>query len=206
MRRSRALTTAVGLAMLAAAGAVVAQTPVAPPAPAQPAAPTQPPAAPTPEVPPADLSELLPAEPAPEIAPEPAEAPAREPVAEAEPEVKVPLKRTRYGVAILQALDKVTAETIRFEAPVGQPIRYKSLVFTVRACELTAPDEPAPDAIAYLTIDSQPQARPGRPTPPPRQAFRGWMYAASPGLNPLEHPVYDAWLVSCRAAAPESGG
>lgn len=205
MRRSRALTTAFGFAALAAAGAVVAQTPVAPPAPAQPAAPAQPPAAPTPEVPPADLSELLPAEPAPEVEPEPAK---REPVAEAEPEpeVKVPLKRTRYGVAILQALDKVTAETIRFEAPVGQPIRYKSLVFTVRACELTAPDEPAPDAIAYLTIDSQPQARPGRPTPPPRQAFRGWMYAASPGLNPLEHPVYDAWLVSCRAAAPESGG
>lgn len=205
MRRSRALTTAFGFAALAAAGAVVAQTPVAPPAPAQPAAPAQPPAAPTPEVPPADLSELLPAEPAPEVEPERAK---REPVAEAEPEpeVKVPLKRTRYGVAILQALDKVTAETIRFEAPVGQPIRYKSLVFTVRACELTAPDEPAPDAIAYLTIDSQPQARPGRPTPPPRQAFRGWMYAASPGLNPLEHPVYDAWLVSCRAAAPESGG
>ena len=205
MRRSRALTTAFGFAVLAAAGAVVAQTPVAPPAPAQPAAPAQPPAAPTPQVPPADLSELLPAEPAPEVEPEPAK---REPVAEAEPEpeVKVPLKRTRYGVAILQALDKVTAETIRFEAPVGQPIRYKSLVFTVRACELTAPDEPAPDAIAYLTIDSQPQARPGRPTPPPRQAFRGWMYAASPGLNPLEHPVYDAWLVSCRAAAPESGG
>ena len=205
MRRSRALTTAFGFAALAAAGAVVAQTPVAPPAPAQPAAPAQPPAAPTPEVPPADLSELLPAEPAPEVEPEPAK---REPVAEAEPEpeVKVPLKRTRYGVAILQALDKVTAETIRFEAPVGQPIRYKSLVFTVRACELTAPDEPAPDAIAYLTIVSQPQARPGRPTPPPRQAFRGWMYAASPGLNPLEHPVYDAWLVSCRAAAPESGG
>jgi hypothetical protein len=205
MRRSRALTTAFGFAALAAAGAVVAQTPVAPPAPAQPAAPAQPPAAPTPEVPPADLSELLPAEPAPEVEPERAK---REPAAEAEPEpeVKVPLKRTRYGVAILQALDKVTAETIRFEAPVGQPIRYKSLVFTVRACELTAPDEPAPDAIAYLTIDSQPQARPGRPTPPPRQAFRGWMYAASPGLNPLEHPVYDAWLVSCRAAAPESGG
>ncbi|MEW6018931.1 MAG: DUF2155 domain-containing protein [Pseudomonadota bacterium] len=205
MRRSRALTTAFGFAALAAAGAVVAQTPVAPPAPAQPAAPAQPPAAPTPEVPPADLSELLPAEPAPEVEPDRAK---RGPAAEAEPEpeVKVPLKRTRYGVAILQALDKVTAETIRFEAPVGQPIRYKSLVFTVRACELTAPDEPAPDAIAYLTIDSQPQARPGRPTPPPRQAFRGWMYAASPGLNPLEHPVYDAWLVSCRAAAPESGG
>ncbi|HQT54535.1 MAG TPA: DUF2155 domain-containing protein, partial [Phenylobacterium sp.] len=25
---------------------------------------------------------------------------------------------------------------------------------------------------------------------------------SSPGLNPLQHPVYDAWLITCRAAAP----
>jgi len=37
---------------------------------------------------------------------------------------------------------------------------------------------------------------------PPKQAFKGWMYASSPGLNPLEHPVYDAWLIACRTAAP----
>ncbi len=125
---------------------------------------------------------------------------------EAPEEPKPPMKRARYDVAILQALDKVTAETIRFEAPVGQPIRYKSLVFTVRACELSAPDEPAPDAMAYLTIDSQPKAVPGRPTPPARQVFRGWTYAASPGLNPVEHPVYDAWLITCRAASPGKAG
>ena len=129
------------------------------------------------------------------------------PQAPEEPEEpKPPMKRARYDVAILQALDKVTAETIRFEAPVGQPIRYKSLVFTVRACELSAPDEPTPDAVAYLTIDSQPKPVQGRPTPPARQVFRGWMYAASPGLNPVEHPVYDAWLITCRAASPVRGG
>ena len=201
MRRSRALTTAFGFAALAAAGAVVAQTPVAPPAPAQPAAPAQPPAAPTPEVPPADLSELLPAEPAPEVEPEPAK---REPVAEAEPEpeVKVPLKRTRYGVAILQALDKVTTETMRFEVPIGQPIRYKTLIFTVRACETAAADEVAPESAAYVVVDTQPKAQAGRAAPPGRQIYKGWMYASSPGLNPLQHPVYDAWLIACKQSIP----
>jgi hypothetical protein len=114
----------------------------------------------------------------------------------------VPVRRARYDVAVIEALDKVTAESLRFEAAVGRPVRYKSLVFTVKACERSAPDEPFDDSIAYLTVDSQPRPAPGRPALAPRQAFKGWMYASSPGLHPLEHPVYDAWLITCRAAAP----
>ncbi len=60
----------------------------------------------------------------------------------------------------------------------------------------------SPDSAAYLTVDSQPKAAPGRSAPAARQVFRGWMFASSPGLNPLQHPVYDAWLISCRASAP----
>ncbi|HEX4710357.1 DUF2155 domain-containing protein [Phenylobacterium sp.] len=114
----------------------------------------------------------------------------------------VPERRARYDVAVLEALDKVTAESLRFEAAVGRPIRYKSLIFTVKACERSASDEPIDDSIAYLTVDSQPRPAPGKPPLSPRQTFKGWMYASSPGLHPLEHPVYDAWLITCRAAAP----
>jgi hypothetical protein len=116
----------------------------------------------------------------------------------------VPLRRARYDVAVIEALDKVTAESLRFEAAVGRPIRYKSLVFTVKACERSTPEEPIDDSIAYVTVDSQPRPAPGRPALAPRQTFKGWMYASSPGLHPLEHPVYDAWLITCRAAAPPS--
>jgi hypothetical protein len=116
-----------------------------------------------------------------------------------------PQRRPRYDVAIIQALDKVTAETLRFEAAVGHPVRYKTLIFTVRACEHSAPDEPVEDAAAYVEVISQPRAEPGRAVLPPKQAFKGWMYADSPGLNPLQHPVYDAWLISCRAAVPVIG-
>ena len=141
----------------------------------------------------------------PPIAVEKAEpAPEEEKAAEAEktePEPP-PAKRIRHNVAILQALDKITAETLRFEAQVGKPVRYKNLVFTVRACERATPEEPMEDSIAYLVIESQPRAAPGRSTPPARTAFRGWMYASSPGLNPLEHPVYDAWVITCRAPVP----
>ena len=113
-------------------------------------------------------------------------------------------RRTRQDIAILQALDKVTAETVRFEARVGQPVRYKTLVITVRACEQSADDEPQSDSMVYLNVESQPRAAPGKPTPAPREVFRGWMYASSPSLSALEHPVYDAWLITCRASRPES--
>ena len=116
--------------------------------------------------------------------------------------VEAPLRRDRYDIAVLQALDKVTAETLRFEARVNTPVRWKGLVFTVRACERSAADEPIEDAIVHLTIDAQPRPQPGRPTPAPKQAFKGWMFAASPGLNPVEHATYDAWAISCRASAP----
>ncbi len=130
-----------------------------------------------------------------EVAPAP-------PLAAVPKTVGTPARRGRYDVAVIEALDKVTAESLRFEAAVGRPIRYKSLVFTVKACERSSPEEAIDDSIAYVTVDSQPRPQPGKPALAPRQTFKGWMYASSPGLHPLEHPVYDAWLITCRAAAP----
>ena len=102
----------------------------------------------------------------------------------------------------MQVLDKVTAETLRFEAPVGRPIRYKTLVMTVKACETRDPDAPQPRPSAYLVIDSQPVAVPGHTPPPAKRVFAGWMFANGPALHPIQHPIYDAWLISCSAAAP----
>jgi hypothetical protein len=113
-----------------------------------------------------------------------------------------PMKRPRYQAAVLQALDKVTADTLRFEVPINKPVRYKSLIFVVRACETTAPDEGFTDAASYVEIDSQPIPPDGKPPPPARQVFRGWMFANGPGVHPFEHPVYDAWLIACKTDAP----
>jgi hypothetical protein len=108
----------------------------------------------------------------------------------------------RSPAAVIQALDKVTAETMRFAAPVGKPIRYKNLVFVVKACETTGLGGASPQASAYVVIDSAPLSSGGDTPPPPREVFKGWMFANSPGLNPFQHPIYDAWLISCMAAAP----
>ena len=115
------------------------------------------------------------------------------------PPPPVPL---RSPAAVIQALDKVTAETMRFAVPVGKPIRYKNLVFVVKACETTGLGGTSPQASAYVVIDSAPLSSGGDVPPAPREVFKGWMFANSPGLHPFQHPIYDAWLISCMAASP----
>lgn len=118
--------------------------------------------------------------------------------AEARPELpQGPPAPVRANSAILRILDKVTAETFRFDAPIGRKVRYKSLIFMVKECETRDPNAPLPRPAAYVVVDSQPTAPPGQPTPPSREIFRGWMFAQAPGLHLFEHPVYDAWLDSC---------
>ena len=124
--------------------------------------------------------------------PKPEPPPAKEAPAE-------PAKRPRLGSAILQAVDKITAETLRFEAKVGEPIRYKGLVIAVHACETNAADEATPDAMAHLEVLSQPEG-----VTEAREVFRGWMYASSPSVHPFQHSIYDLWLIACRTAPPVS--
>lgn len=106
--------------------------------------------------------------------------------------------RRRLPVALVQAIDKTTAETMQFEVEVGgRPVRFsKNLIFKVRACEVTGANEVTEDAIAYLEIGVQPRS--AQPSNEARQVFKGWMFASSPSLNGLEHPLYDAWVVGCK--------
>ncbi|NJC42153.1 hypothetical protein GGQ87_002448 [Brevundimonas alba] len=110
-----------------------------------------------------------------------------------------PGRRQRRRVAIVEAVDKVTAETMRFEVEVGgRPVRFqKTLIFTARACEVSAPDELVEDSIAYLEVSLQPRGV--LQASEPRQIFRGWMFASAPAVSGLQHPIYDAWIVGCKA-------
>ena len=130
------------------------------------------------------------------------EAPAEAEVApikvEAAP-VATPGRRQRRPIAIVHAIDKVTAESMLFEVEVGgRPVRFnKTLIFSARACEVSASDEQTEDAIAYLEVGVQPR---GVAVPAEaRQIFKGWMFASSPAISGLQHPIYDAWVVGCKA-------
>lgn len=128
-----------------------------------------------------------------------AEEEAEAPVAASTEPPPPPGRRQRRRVAIVEAVDKITAERMRFEVEVGgRPVRFqKTLIFTARACEVSAPDELVEDSIAYLEVDIQPRGV--LQSAGPREIFSGWMFASAPAVNGLEHPIYDAWVVGCKA-------
>jgi len=104
-----------------------------------------------------------------------------------------------HRVAVLRGLDKVTARVTTLEAPVGGETRFGTLVVTPRACLVAPPIDP-PERAAFLEIREA-----GRDGGSVRPIFSGWMFASSPGLSALEHPIYDLWLLDCRepeAAVP----
>lgn len=151
--------------------------------------------------PPPAATPYTPSAPTPQGASAPAQTAKPKAAAPVAVEAKPAPKRALYNAAVLQALDKVTTETLRFEAPLNKPIRYKGLIFTVHTCQVE-PSGTLPPAEAHLQVISQPIPLTGRPATPAREVFRGWMYAGSPGIHPFEHPVYDVWLIACKTAAP----
>jgi hypothetical protein len=105
-------------------------------------------------------------------------------------------------IALLQGLDKITARVSKFEAPVGTPVQFGTLSIKVRDCEKNPPEE-TPESAAFVEIDER---RPGEVN---LRVFSGWMFASSPALSALEHPVYDVNVLDCKAASgspPASSG
>lgn len=101
------------------------------------------------------------------------------------------------SLAILRGLDKVTARTRDFEAPVGETVAFGALDVTVRYCRKRPPEEP-PEVFTFIQIEDRRTDGFGVETEGER-IFSGWMFASNPALNPLEHPVYDVWVIDCRA-------
>ncbi len=95
---------------------------------------------------------------------------------------------------VLRLLDKTTARISTVEARVDEPISFGSLTIVARHCDKRPPEEP-PESAAFLEIDD---VKPGEL---PVRLFTGWMFASSPALSALEHPVYDLWVIDCTNAA-----
>ena len=97
------------------------------------------------------------------------------------------------NVVELQALDKITARIATIEAQVGVPLRYGSLRITAHACTYRPPTL-APENAAFLEVRTVDHTG----AVDEIADFSGWMFASSPGVNALEHPVYDISVLSCR--------
>lgn len=98
---------------------------------------------------------------------------------------------------VLRALDKTTGVAKDIDAPTGKPIKFGTLTITARSCSKRAPEE-TPEVYAYLQIEDKPVVDANEKPSEQKTIFSGWMFWSSPGLNPLEHPSYDVWVIDCK--------
>jgi hypothetical protein len=107
-----------------------------------------------------------------------------------------PTQKIENQRAVFSGLDKITGRIISFDAAIGETVQFGALQVTARACNTRPPTEPT-NTDAFVEVDEvtlQGEIR---------RIFTGWMFAASPGLHAVEHPIYDVWLTDC--AQPVGG-
>ena len=94
-------------------------------------------------------------------------------------------------IAVFNGLDKITGRIISFEVAINETVQFGALQITPRVCYSRPPtDAPQTDAFAQVDeIDEQKQMK---------RIFSGWMFADSPGLHGVEHPIFDIWLTACK--------
>jgi len=99
--------------------------------------------------------------------------------------------RIKNPTAVFSGLDKITGRIVSFEVGIDETVQFGALQMTARVC-FTKPPTETPNTTSFVEVqESGPDGK-------SRQVFSGWMFAASPGLHGLEHPVYDIWLVDCK--------
>jgi hypothetical protein len=98
--------------------------------------------------------------------------------------------RIENQVAVFAALDKVTARISKLEIPLGESVNFGALTVTPRTCYSRSPLE-APKTSTFVEVSEK------QLDGQSKKIFGGWMFAESPGLNAVEHPVYDVWLTDC---------
>jgi|SRR5690606_8762420 len=107
--------------------------------------------------------------------------------------------------AVLQTLDKLTARTQEITVLVGKPIAVGPLFLDVKTCKKTPATE-LPESAAFLQVwEAKPRPKIKKKAkrseadrePPSQWVFSGWMFASSPALSAMDHPIYDVWLKDC---------
>lgn len=94
-------------------------------------------------------------------------------------------------IAVFAALDKVTGRISPLEIPIGVSVKFGALTVTPRVCNTRPPTEP-PLTSAFVEVDET------KLSGEQLRIFTGWMFAQSPGLHAVEHPVFDVWLTDCK--------
>jgi hypothetical protein len=105
--------------------------------------------------------------------------------------VEPPPQRITNPTAVFAGLDKITGRIISFDVAINETVQFGALQVTPRVCYSRPPTE-TPNTDAFVEVDEvtlQGEIK---------RIFTGWMFAASPGLHAVEHPIYDVWVTDCK--------
>ncbi len=105
--------------------------------------------------------------------------------------------RVSTPIAEFTGLDKITGRIISFDVYMDETVQFGSLQVTPRVCYMRTPEEP-PQTSSFVEVNEVVDVAAGRQL---QSIFTGWMFAESPALNAVEHPVYDVWLTSCKTSS-----
>ncbi len=100
-------------------------------------------------------------------------------------------EKVENNVAVFAALDKVSARISHLEVPLNTTVEFGALLITARSCFTRPPTEP-PYTTAFVEVEEV------KLNESKERLFTGWMFAESPGIHGVEHPVFDVWLTSCK--------
>ncbi|PCI01841.1 MAG: glycosyl hydrolase family 5 [Alphaproteobacteria bacterium] len=96
-----------------------------------------------------------------------------------------------YKKVVVRILDKITADTRTFDLNIGKTVAYGSLRMRPMTCKKAPPIE-EPESASFIQVwEKTPEAK-------DEWIFSGWMFASSPSLSSMEHPVYDVWVIDCK--------
>lgn len=101
-------------------------------------------------------------------------------------------------VAEFTGLDKITGQIRTFDVLIDETVQFGALQLTPRVCYSRPPTEP-PRTTVFVEVDEVTLDR------RIQRIFSGWMFADSPGLNAVDHPIYDVWLTDCKTSSVELG-
>ncbi|MGX7872643.1 DUF2155 domain-containing protein [Mesorhizobium sp. ORM6] len=99
--------------------------------------------------------------------------------------------RITNPVAEFAGIDKITGRIITFDVYIDETVQFGALQVTPRVC-YSRPQNEEPKTDSFVEVDEITLDR------KIRRIFTGWMFAESPGLNAVEHAVYDVWLKECK--------
>jgi len=100
-------------------------------------------------------------------------------------------ERIKNPVAEFSGIDKITGTIHTFDVYMDETVQFGALQVTPRVC-YSSPETEEPKTDAFVEVNEITLNR------EIRRIFTGWMFAESPGINAIEHPVYDVWLKSCK--------